>query len=201
MPKSRIIGFVTRIEGSWVTIGEVTVECDANTKFFGNPVIGSKAEAVVAIRPNGSVVGLEIHIIGASEPTPSPWEFTGIVEAINGEWWSISGTNVKVMGGTVLEENPVVGNTVTVKAQVDGSEIWALRISALRGPEVNFRGTIEAMDGDGWVIDGYRVIVDGSTLVEGGPQIGSLVDVVAVQKPDGRIVAKRIVAVTIQETP
>ena len=120
-----------------------------------------------------------------------------MVNAINGEWWTIGGTTVKVTGETQLENSPGLGDMASVKAERRGNgEIVALRIRALREIEVNFQGVIEVMDGAGWVISGTRVIVDGSTEIRGTPEIGATVQVAAVQHADGTLVAK-VVAVVV----
>jgi hypothetical protein len=190
----RLIGFVTRIEGGWWTIDEVTVETDADTQYSGNPGVGSKVEVIVAIRPNGSLVAIAIRTIGAPQPTPSPWEFVGIVEGIDGDAWNIGGSRVKVTGETVLEQNPGIGDTVEVKGQLRGGVIWALRIKALREIEYHFEGVVELIEGGSWVISGNRIIVDGATQISGDPTIGSRVQVRAVRRADGQLYAKSITA-------
>lgn len=191
----RIIGWVERIEGGWWTIEGKTIECDGNTQFNGDPGVGALVEAVVEITPEGRYIGLSIRRIGQPNPTPSPVEFTDVVNAISGEWWTIGGVTVKVAGETVLEDNPGLGDMVSVKAERRaGGEIVALRIRALRAIEVFFQGVIESMAGDTWVISGTPVLIDGATEIRGAPEVGATVQVKALQQPDGSLVA-RIVAV------
>ncbi|OQA42542.1 MAG: hypothetical protein BWY52_02180 [Chloroflexi bacterium ADurb.Bin325] len=191
----RIIGWVERIEGGWWTIEGKTIECDGNTQFSGDPGVGALVEAVVEITPEGRYIGLSIRRIGQPNPTPSPVELTDVVDAISGEWWTIGGVTVKVTGETVLEDNPGLGDMVSVKAERRaGGEIVALRIRALRAIEVFFQGVIESMAGDTWVISGTPVLIDGATEIRGAPEVGATVQVKALQQPDGSLVA-RIVAV------
>lgn len=193
--KGRIIGWVKRIEGNLWTIDAVTVECNGSTQFIGQPGVGSQVEAIVQIRPNGSYLGLSIKRISPPDATatPAPVEFTDVVNAINGELWTIGGTVVKVTGETLLENNPVLGDMVSVKAELrENGEIVALRISALREVEVFIQGVIESMSGAHWVVSGTRVIVDGATKVNGTPEVGATVQIVAIQQPDGTVRAKTV---------
>jgi len=189
--KGRIQGYVERIEGSWWTIDGKTVECNGNTRFSGDPGIGALVEAIVEITPEGRYIGLSISRIGQPDPTPAPMEFTDVVKAINGEWWTIGPNTVKVTGETQLENNPGVGDTVEVKAERRaGGEIVALRITALRVDPKAIQGVIESMNGDIWVVNGTPVIIDGRTEVRGTPEIGATVQVLAIPQPNGTLVAQ-----------
>jgi hypothetical protein len=203
--KGRLIGYVERIEGSWWTIEGKTVECDSNTVFSGNPDVGALVEAVVEITPEGRYIGLSIRRIGEPNPLPEPVEFTDVVKSINGEWWSIGDYTLKVTGETTLENNPGVGDMVSVKAERRaGGEIVALRITALRAIQRDFNGVIESMSGSIWVISGTPVTIDGATEIRGTPEIGSKVQVSALEHPDGRLVATLVAVVdppTATETP
>ncbi len=197
----RIQGYVERIEGGWWTIDGKTVECDGNTQFSGDPDVGALVDANVEITPEGRYIGLSIRRIGQPNPTPSPFEFTDVVKAINGEWWTIGPNTVKVTGETQLENDPGLGDTVEVKAERRAAgEVVALRITALRVDPHPIQGIIESMNGDIWVINGTPVIVDGRTEIRGTPAIGATVQVLAIPQPDGTLVA-RIVQVIAPPTP
>jgi hypothetical protein len=188
--KGRIVGYVERIEGSWWTIDGKTVECDGNTQFSGNPGVGSLVEAIVEITPEGRYIGLSISRIGQPNPTPSPVEFTDVVKAINGEWWSIGDHTVKVTGETTLENNPGLGDMVEVDAERRANgEVVALRIEAIRVDPLAIQGVIESMNGSIWVIGGTPVTIDGATEIRGTPEIGATVQVSAIPQPDGTLVA------------
>jgi len=187
---------VEQIEGNFWKINGMTVECDANTQFIGNPGVKTQVDVIAALRAGGSLLAREIRRISQPDSTPSPVELTDVVKSINGEWWTIGATTVKVNGETRLENNPGVGDMVEVKAERRGNgEIVALRITALRWVEVNFQGVIESMGGDGWVISGTRVIVNGSTEIRGTAEVGATVQVAALKQPNGTLVAKIIAVI------
>ncbi len=200
--KGFIYGYVERIEGGWYTINGVTVETNAFTVFVGNPRVGSKVQAIVEIRPNGSLVGLSITELEPPGGPPERFEFTDIVQAIDGPIWTIGGYRVTVSPETVLENDPAVGDLVEVKAErYANGEIRALRIIAIRENIVYFDGIIEAMSGDTWLISGYTVFVTADTAIIGEPAIGATVQVAARQEPSGALIATIIVVIAPPPTP
>lgn len=192
--KGLIYGYVERIEGGWYTINGVTVETYAFTEFVGNPRVGSKVQAIVEIRPNGSVVGLSIIELEPPGGPPERFEFTDVVQAIDGPIWTIGGFRVIVSADTILENSPTVGDLVEVKAErYANGEIRALRIIAIREIMVYFDGIIQAINGDTWQINGYTVRVTAETTIIGEPAVGATVQVAARQLEDGTLIARIIV--------
>ena len=70
-------------------------------------------------------------------------------------------------------------------------EVKALQASK-RVTNVEFVGRVEAMEQDGWMVDGFTIEVTSTTLIEGSPQVGSTVQVTGHTGPDGQIIADRI---------
>jgi hypothetical protein len=128
-------------------------------------------------------------------------EFTGTVSAISGEVWTINGVRVIVTPQTEIKGNPQVGSAVKVEGrlQADGSviarEIKAL-LAATRTPvagnEIEFTGTVSAISGEVWTINGVRVIVTPQTEIKGNPQVGSAVKVEGRLQADGSVIAREI---------
>lgn len=200
--KGVIYGYVERIEGGWYTINGVTIETNAFTVFVGNPRVGSKVQAIVEIKPNGSIVGLQITELEPPGGPPERLEFTDVVQAIEGSIWTIGSYRVTVSADTVLENNPTVGDLVEVKAErYANGKILALRIIAIREIIVYFDGIIEAMNGDTWVISGYTVFVTAETTIIGEPAVGAAVQVAARQAADGTLTATIIAVVAPPLTP
>lgn len=191
----RIVGRVLRIVGGWWTIDEITVETNPETRFIGDPTVGSRVEAIVIIQPGGAAVALTITEIEPPGGPPEPLEFTDIVQAIDDGIWTIGGRQVIVSSETVLVNDPGVGDLVTVVAErYSDGQVRALRITAISEVMVYFDGIIEAMDGDTWRIGGYLVVVTADTQIIGEPTIGALAQVAALQLPDRSLIA-RIIAV------
>jgi hypothetical protein len=62
---------------------------------------------------------------GGDKPQPSPVDFTGVIESINGNEWSINGQTITVDPAVVRDGPFKVGDTVKVevKVQTDGSMV------------------------------------------------------------------------------
>ena len=118
-------------------------------------------------------------------------EFTDILQEMNGEWWTIGGTPVRVLGATI-EGDPQIGDLVSVKGERLSSEIWALRIVAIRLTEVQFEGIISAVSGSSLVVGGHTVLIDSQTQIIGTPEVGRVAQVAAVKMPDDRLIGKVI---------
>jgi hypothetical protein len=130
-----------------------------------------------------------------ASPTPSPVltiEFTGIVEAIGDDVWTIGAWTVAVDEDTQIKGAPQVGDEVKVKAlrQADGS-LLALEIK-LKRQSVKFAGMVEAIGADSWTIDGREIAIDARTKIKGDPQVGDYVRVHAFVQDDGSLLAHQI---------
>jgi len=60
------------------------------------------------------------------------------------------------------------------------------------GDEVEFKGTVEAINGDLWTINGVTFKVDAATMFRGTPAVGSFVEVTGDLQPDGSMLARAI---------
>ncbi len=56
----------------------------------------------------------------------------------------------------------------------------------------SFTGTLQSKGGSTWVIDGTPVLIDGSTEIEGDPEVGDEVKVEAERQSDGQLLAMKI---------
>lgn len=140
-------------------------------------------------------------------PTPPPpreikVRFTGTIEAISAQAWTVDGQTVRIDANTRIDESEgqaIVGGTATVLAlrQEDGS-LLALEIQIARPPPApeqpfEFQGLIESWSATQWVVGGHALIVNGDTAIQGGPQKGLLAEVKALRQSDGSLLAKNIV--------
>jgi len=200
--KARIQGTVTSINGSRWTVEGVSFDTDAQTQYIGAPDIGWKVEVVLVMRADGSYVARTIRAISGPEAPPEPFDFTGRVEAIDGDRWTIEGQVVKVLGNTIIEGDPRVGSWVTVHAERRASgEVWALRIKELVLGERDFQGVIESMSGSDWRIAGQSVRVTAETTIIGEPRVGREAQVRVVVQPDGVLLATIIYVLPETPTP
>jgi len=147
------------------------------------------------------------------EPTSTPEmeehiEFEGEVEAVNGDGsYVIAGQMVLTDENTRFEpdqEAVVVGAWVEVKAvqQADGS-LLAIKIEVEdrepgedeHGAEVEFHGTVEAVDGNAYTIAGQVVMVSTDTVFkpdQASITVGVWVEVKAFALADGSLLAREI---------
>jgi hypothetical protein len=116
--------------------------------------------------------------------------FGGLLDAINGEDWSVAGRKVIVPAGISLEGNPQIGLYVWVTgiAQSDGS-VLARQIQ-VRGER--FQGQVESIQSGVWQVGGQQVFTSDHTEIEGDPGTGDSVEVNAMILPGGSLLAEQI---------
>jgi hypothetical protein len=201
-PKKHIIDWVKRIEGSRWTIGEITTDTDGETEWIGDPGVGSLVEANLLVRPNGSYLALLIKELGGPTTTPEPYEFTGVVQSIGGDRWTIGGTVVRLDEKTQIEPGIQVGDWAEVDAERrSGGETWGKSITKAVLAEGYWWGWVESINGAVWTIDGRSFKVTGDTQIEGDPGVGDYVEVKALELPDGTTEAISISRVPDTATP
>jgi outer membrane biosynthesis protein TonB len=193
LPVFRLIDMVNRVEGARWTIGTLTFDTDAQTRFIGEPNLGYQVAVIYVVPPDGVQRAIEIRTLVVAVATPIPFAMTGRLESISGDKWTVGGIVIRVTGDTDLENDPQIGDMVQVtgKQRADG-EIIATKIRALRQVEKNFEGPIEEMAGDHWVVGGVYVLIDGSTEITGDPAIGRTAQVSALVQDNGSLLARRI---------
>ncbi|MGQ0601571.1 MAG: DUF5666 domain-containing protein [Anaerolineales bacterium] len=176
-------------------------------------VIAREIEVVLASSTTTPVPGTVTPApTGSATPIPSSTvvvtpnakiEFFGTVTAINGAEWAVSGFRVLVTAQTEIEGNPQVGSTVKVEGrlQADGS-VLAREIKALLpanatptpiiGNEVEFSGTLTAINGNAYIVNGITVLITANTEVKDALQIGDFVKVHGTAQADGTLIAREI---------
>ncbi len=142
---------------------------------------------------------------------------SGLLELLDGLRWTIDGRRVIITLDTKIEGVLAPGTRVQIEGTVqpDGS-IQAVTIRLLgppprpsptqgpegkgpgnenKGPEeklrdqVRLRGTLQALEGDRWLVDGEAVAIDQTTLVDGLPAVGATVQIEGFRQEDGTILA------------
>ena len=114
-------GVVTAVsDAAWTIDGKVFTITD-QTRFEGDPGAGDFVE--VKFHDDGTGASIADRIEIEDDANGAEVEFVGIVEAIGGAAWTISGQVVGVDSTTQIEGSPQVGSTVEVHATraADGS--------------------------------------------------------------------------------
>jgi len=201
-PKKHVIGWVKRIEGSRWTIDEITTDTDGETEWIGDPDVGSLVEANLLVRPDGSYLALLIKELGGPTVTPEPFEFTGEVQSIGSDRWTVGGNVVRLDARTQIDPGIQVGEWAEVDAEKrSGGEIWGKSIRKVTLDRFQFSGWVESINGDTWTVDGRTFKVTGDTEVSGDPGVGDYVDVEVVELPNGALEATLIYHAPDTATP
>lgn len=172
----RLTGEVQEIgDASWTVAGQ-TITLSDSTFVDNNLVIGDIARVEGLILENGDLQATRITAV--PEDGALPFDFTGVVETISPESWTVSGMTVKVTEITLLEEGLVVGDTVRVSGKIleDGKWEAARIVRALQG-ESAFELTGAVEDKDPWKVAGITSETREWTQVEDGIGTGDLVRV------------------------
>ncbi len=140
-------------------------------------------------------------------------EMTGVVESIQPTFWMVSGQPVAIQPSTEIKDVIQVGELVKVHAQPGAGGMFTAReielatsnsqpgfddgSSSSNNPAVNaseseFYGTVEAIDGNLYTIDGQQVIINENTEVKNSIQVGDVVKVHAWTAADGSLTAREI---------
>jgi hypothetical protein len=193
----RKFGTVTQIDGYVWTIKEVDtaleVVVDAGTEWVNKSQLGDRVDVTYLIK-DGINLATRIEKTGGPEATPEPIDFAGLIQKLEGDWWTVRGIAFRVSDETEIDGEPGVDRFAEVHAERRaGEEIWAKRISVKSLPEYEFTGAIETVSRDWLIVRGVNVSIDNRTQFLGDPpMVGRLADVQAIQFADGRLMARII---------
>jgi Domain of unknown function (DUF5667)/Domain of unknown function (DUF5666) len=194
---ARKSGTVVQIDGYVWTIQDVDtvirVLVDASTEWVSHPQLGDRVEATFVIR-DGANVATRIEKTGGPDATPEPMDFAGLIQRLDGEWWTVRGISFRVSNATQIDGEPGIDRFAEVHAERRaGEEIWAKRIAVKSLPEYEFTGIIEGVSSNSIIARGVTVSIDNRTKFLGDPPlVGRLADVQAIQFADGRLMARAI---------
>jgi hypothetical protein len=167
------------------------IAVDENTYIEEGIVIGDRVLVTGTILDGGTMLA---EIILGLEGTPGmPFQFTGIIEAIGSDVWTISGVSITVNEDTVIDEGLAVGDLVDVSGQILDGGIWlAERIERTTTslPGFSILGLVESIDP--WQVAGIGFETEEWTIIEPGIAVGDEVLVQGVIQEDGTWVAATI---------
>jgi hypothetical protein len=171
-----LTGEVQEINAEAWTIAGQSITLTASTFVDNTLAVGSIARVEGLILENGNLQA--VRITAVPEAGALPFDFTGVVENIAPESWTISGVNVTITENTLVEEGLVVGDTVRVSGKIleDGTWEASRIVRALQG-ESAFELTGEVEDKDPWKVAGITIETREWTQIEDGIGTGDLVRV------------------------
>jgi hypothetical protein len=185
-------GEVLQIGQTW-NIGGQTFLTDDNTVIVGNPQVGDWVAVEGRLLPDGARIADRITLLHRA--LENKFAFTGIVDSIGADSWTISGRTVRVDEISVIEDGIEAGDTVEVRGGIaqDGT-FWASEIRLVDETEQPFEfvGVIDEIAGSDWTISGISIKVDGDTEIGEGLEAGDVVKVKGHIQADGTWLAESI---------
>jgi hypothetical protein len=173
----------------WTVAGQ-TILVDANTRIDDDLSVGNRARMQGVILAGGT---LRAERIERLDDQGQPFRFTGLVEAIGSNAWTISGVVIAINDATRIDDGLAIGSRVEVSGRILDDGTWlARRIARADGdlPEFSFTGRVQSIDP--WLVAGIAFETREWTAVEPGIRLGDRVRVRGVILDDGTWVASSI---------
>src|SRR3990170_5129665 len=156
----------------------------------------------------GTSVQLQSAEVETGPSGESEMEFTGLVDSIGPDAWSVGGLTVGITSATEIAGEPQVGDLVKVHALIVPPETLMAREISLAdsptdepsstivppapGDEIEFVGQVVTIAADAWTVDDQIVAVTSDTEINGTITVGDLVKVHALIGPDMSLTAREI---------
>jgi len=175
----------------------------------GSFQVGDMVRAHAVIQSDGSLAAREISPMEAADATTmvgAEFDFTGAVDAMAVDEWTVAGTTFAVTSQTEIKDTFFIGDLVKVHVVVgvDGAlvarEIEAPGAGlegALEGTEIELVAVIDSVSPDTWVIGGWALAITPQTEIKGAFAAGDAVKVHVIVGAGGTLVAREIEAVDV----
>jgi hypothetical protein len=201
-PLIEIRGTLDSVDTASITVAGKVVAILPETELKGTFVAGDMVKVQAAITASGDLVAREIEPLSAeSEHSGDPsghTEFTGLVESIALDSWTVGGTALAIAPQTEIKDAIVVGDLVKVEATTGTDGALTATEIRLAGSEehdsgkLEFTGLVEAIAADSWMVDGKALAITTRTEINGSIIVGDLVKVEATTGTDGVLTALEI---------
>lgn len=186
-------GVVSEVGQTWV-IGDFAFQTHADTLILGDPQVGDLV--LVEGRILADETRLADRIILVRRALVNSFSFTGLVDAIGDDSWTIAGQTVAISETTQIDEGIQAGSLVRVEGRVaESGELEAERIrlvQAALGTPFEFVGVIQVIGENDWAVSGVLISLSEDTEVAGDFDVGDLVKVEGWILEDGRWLAVEI---------
>ena len=188
-----ITGRVQAIEdAAWTVAGQsIVVDDETDIEDDTEIEIGDLVRVEGVILQDGTL--LAEHILLVEEQPGLPFRFTGVVQEIAEETWTISGVAITVDAETTIDEGLVAGDVVRVRGWILDDGRWlarAIRRAEEEQCQFEFTGEVESIAP--WVVAGIPFETDEWTAIEPGIDIGDRVRVKGRVLEDGTWLATEI---------
>jgi hypothetical protein len=178
-------GTIEEIQPNAWIVSSLVVQLDANTQIVGTPQINRMAEVRGVTGSNGlRATSISIESSDELEITPTPPATKSPQATATPEPTETTApATTTTPQPTKTPRPPTATPRPTATAQPT---------STPQPIEVEFTGTVNALDAGTWIVDGITVMIDANTEIRDNPAVGQRVKVRAVRYADGRLIATRI---------
>jgi riboflavin synthase alpha subunit len=185
-------GVVTQMGEVW-RIGGLDFRTTNATVIVGNPQLGDRVAVNGHLAPDGTRLADVIVLL--SRALQNRFEFSGPVETIGSDQWTIAGRTVAVSPTTQIDDGLKVGDLVKTDGVIrpDGTLLAEnIRLLTEPGLPFEFTGLVQQMGSTAWTVSGISLAVTATTEIEAGLQVGDLVKVEGHILPNGTWLADEI---------
>ena len=176
-------------ETEWVIAGRA-VQVNPQTRIEPGIEAGDVVKVMGVVLQDGTFMAEHIRLV---EEAAQHFEFTGVIEAIAGQDWTISGISVTSDETTEIDPGLGVGEVVKVEGRILADGTWLAR-EIVRADEVErefeFTGEVESIDP--WIVAGTPLDTRPWTEIDQGIEIGDKVKVEGRVLDDGTWLATEI---------
>jgi len=197
---------------AWTLNGKVVAILPA-TELKGTFGVGDLVKAHATLQADGSLAAREIEPVQGAEGSSlsvqgAEYDFTGAVEAIAFDQWTVAATTFAVTPATEIKGTFALGELVKVHVLVstDGSlvarEIEAPEAELAKGgegAEVELVALIQSISPEAWVIGGQTLAITPGTEIKGTFDVGDAVKVHVLIGAGGTLTAREIEAAEVGE--
>ncbi len=171
-------GEVSLIGDTWVVAGQLLVTHPA-TVVIGSPQVGDTVFYEGRLQADGTRL-VDLILLLRRSPA-NRFTLNGKVDAINGDFWTVSGQEIAVTDITKVDAGILQGDQVHVEGIIlAGGTLQAEIIRKLEeapGQPFDFTGVIQEIGSETWKISGIEISVTISTTIDEGLAAGELVQV------------------------
>ena len=208
-----LTGSIERMTPTAMTLNGKVVAILPATELKGTFGVGDLVKAHATLQADGSLAAREIEPVQGAEGSSlsvqgAEYDFTGAVEAIAFDQWTVAATTFAVTPATEIKSTFAIGDLVKVHLLVAAdSSLVAREIEAPEaelakggeGAEVELVALIQSISPEAWVIGGQTLAITPGTEIKGSFIVGDAVKVHVLIGAGGTLTAREIEAAEVGE--
>jgi hypothetical protein len=206
-----LTGTVEQIAPAAWTVNGKVLAILADTEIKGSFQVGDMVRAHAVVQADGSLAAREIGPVESADPASLPgseFDFTGTVDAISIDQWTVAGKTFSVTAATEIKGSFNIGDLVKVHllTGLDGSQVAreieapeAELEGASEGAEVELTALIESISPEAWVVGGQTLAITSETEIKGTFSVGDAVMVHILVGAGGSLTAREIETAEVGE--